>query len=224
MAFATYAATIKLSGTPTTFTEEATTETTANTVFQVTDATKRIWDPATAVVVEVDPDGVSGFDPADPADYSLDYLFGKVTFSPALGASAVVRVSGKYLPMLSVAEPRGLSIDQVNTLHDVSTIGTAYRKKLAGLIDDTGSIDSLDTGSTDIDSGGGTVKTLELLRNSTPKLLEIVFGSLIYRAWVTLSGLPVKAPFDGVVESTVEWEASPQLTTEGTRVASGWSA
>jgi hypothetical protein len=103
MAQASYLNVIKTAGTSTALTNEATSKVTANKVYQITDATKRVLDRGATPVIEVDADGAGAgaWAVADPATYVIDYLFGKVTFLADQGADAVVRfASGNYLPMV----------------------------------------------------------------------------------------------------------------------------
>jgi hypothetical protein len=80
--------TVKIGGTPTSFSNEACTKVTANTVYQITDATKRVLDPNTALTVEVDADGGwrRGVRDRSASTYTVDYMFGKVTFTADQGA------------------------------------------------------------------------------------------------------------------------------------------
>jgi hypothetical protein len=103
MAQASYLNVIKTAGTSTALTNEPTTKLTANTVYQITDAAKRVLDRAVAPVIEVDADGVGagGYAVAAAGTYTIDYLFGKITFAADQGVDAVVRLaSGSYLPMV----------------------------------------------------------------------------------------------------------------------------
>jgi hypothetical protein len=103
MARASYLNVIKTAGTSTALANEAMSKVTANTVYQITDATKRVLDRSVVPVVEVDADGAGAGDwaVADAATYTVDYLFGKVTFLADQGADALVRLaSGSYLPMV----------------------------------------------------------------------------------------------------------------------------
>lgn len=115
--FAGYVAKILKSGTATTFTDEAVTLITGNT-YQISDATKNVWDRLTAVVVK---DGATTLDAGD--DYTVDYLFGRVTLTAPPGGT--VTISGKYLPMTQVAKANGFTLTQNANANDVSVFETA---------------------------------------------------------------------------------------------------
>jgi hypothetical protein len=207
-----YNVTIKISGTAVAFTNEATTKLTANTVYQITDTTKRIVDPNAAVTVEVDADGAGGgsYAAAAAADFVMGYNFGKVTFAADQGSSALVRVSGSYLPMLTVAEGRGCSIKQSRTELDKTILGDTVRSFLLGLKHAEGSIDSLSFLSVDLDAGAGTVIIDTLWADGTPKLLEVALGTLYWRGWVLLKETGIDVSADDLVKSNIGWVACAQ--------------
>lgn len=127
---ASYNTVIKQPGTATTFTDEATTNTTGNT-YQVTDATKQIFDRNTVPTVE--DDGV----PVIPA--SINYLEGSVTLSAPPGG--VVTISGKYIPMTTIATGKEYSVELVASELDDTAFGDGgYRSRVLGLFDITASL------------------------------------------------------------------------------------
>lgn len=218
--------TLKLGGTPTAFSNEATTKVTANTVYQVTDAAKRILDYATNVVVEVDPDGVSGYSPADPADYVVDFMFGKVTFAADQGASALVRVSGAYIPPLDIAGAKACSVRDEGALADTSKFGDSWRTRMQTLQDVSGTVTSIEPLPVDHDPGAGTKRLLALMRAGTPMLLEYRPGGVgdYFRAWVLLESADAKSGgLDGLLEGEVAWKGTvPGSTNQTEGALSGW--
>src|SRR5688500_17472698 len=126
MTVAAYPTTIKAGGAAVAFTEEATTEVTANTVFQITDTSKRIIDPATTLLVEYDEDGggAGAYEEASHDEYSVDYLFGTVTFHSALGASATVRVTGAYIPTTAIAQAKEFTLTTAADVLDKTPFNT----------------------------------------------------------------------------------------------------
>jgi hypothetical protein len=219
MPIAGFTTSVKVSGTPTTLTTAATTSL-GGDVYQVTDATKRVLDPDTAVVVF--DDGVE----VDAADNeSIDFLFGKVTLTgPPVGA---VTISGAYLPMLPVAEGYEVSFTDARELLDATVFvpgaSTAARRKMLGLKSLSGRIGTLDALLTDLDSGGGTVTLRDLLRDGPDVLVEItVAASEVLRGWCVLSGGSVDASVDGRVEAGVDFEGSVLETQNGGDVSYGY--
>lgn len=115
--FAGYVAKILKSGTATTFTDEPMDVVSGNT-YKITDATKNVWDRLTALVVK---DGSTTLTEGD--DYTVDYLFGRVTLLAAPGGA--VTVSGKYLPMTQVAKANGFTLTQNANANDNTDFETA---------------------------------------------------------------------------------------------------
>jgi predicted secreted protein len=228
MAGAAHSTTVKAGGTSTAFTNEATTKVTANTVYQITDASKRIIDPNVAVTVEVDADGggAGGYAVAAADTYEIDYLFGRVTFAADQGASALVRVSGSYLPTVSVAEVREVSVNCSRTVLDKTTFDSGGAKeKLAGLKDLSVSITGLKPTLYDNDPGAGTVKLAALFDAGTPFLLEVRPSGTgeYFRAWVVVESHDHKLAVDSLLEATHNLIGAPVQGSGQTESASfGW--
>lgn len=126
-------ATIRRSGTPTEFTDEPALLVSGLT-YQIADPAKQVWDRETPVVVK--DNGVE----VDPGDIEfVDYLFGKVTFASGYTPTGPITVSGKYLPMLTVAGANSYTLNQtVDVLDDTDfehAKSTGYRSRVAGLHD-----------------------------------------------------------------------------------------
>lgn len=199
MASAGYPAAVKLSGTPTAMVAEATTELVADTVFQVTAATRRILDPDAALTVLVNAIPVA-------SNFVVDYLFGKVTFSPALAPGDVVTLTGNFLPMTEdVLEAREASVSMKRTIGDVTVFHATdkHRKKLALLLDASGSIGTL---RAHLDAFVGTT-LFALLTSGTRKVLEYapVPGAQVFRCWVRFDSEDVADAVEGLVEGSISW-------------------
>lgn len=206
---------VELAGTSTAFTNEPTNKLVSNTVYQLQTAARRLLDPAVALTVEVDADGAGGggYAVAAPSTYSVDYLFGKITFTADQGASALVRVSGNYLPVHPFVEARGFDINEMRELLDDTVFGDAARSRMAGIQDANGSIEQLDLGETDLDAGAGTLKILTTLRNGTAKLLEVDTvgdGTDVFRAWVLFKDRGVAGRVPEIIPTTFNWELAAQ--------------
>lgn len=219
--------TLKIGGTPTAFTNEPTTKVTANTVYQITDTTKRIVDPAASVTVEVDADGAGGggYVTAAPDTYDFDFVFGKVTFVADQGASALVRVSGNYIPTLTVAGARECTVKDTSELADKTAFGDAGRRRMVTLQDFNGSIGGIEPLTTDHDPGAGTKKFRTLQRAGTPVLIEYRPGGSgnYFRGWIILENGEEKAQVASLLETTLNFQAlliTGANQTEG--AVSGW--
>lgn len=218
MASAAYSAKVRVPGTSTAFTNEATTKLTANTVYQVTDATKRAFDPSVALTVEVDADGAGagGYVTASPSTYTVNYLFGIITFASDQGASALVRVSGSYLPMLDAAEVVSHSFEATRTeLDKTSYDSSGHRQRLGGLLDVSAEFKTLASPDLDLDAGAGTVKLNTLLTNGTPVMLEVERASKKFRAWVQPQSVEESAEVDGLVETSCKYTGAAQAAGAG---------
>jgi hypothetical protein len=125
-----YLTEVKIGGTATLLTSEAmsTYSSVANT-FRVTNAAKRVLDPATAVVFNDDSGLISA-----AAISKLDRLFSVVTFTSAPHGD--VRVSGKYIPVSRIggANKYALNMSMV-MLDDTDFSSTGDRSRSVGLFD-----------------------------------------------------------------------------------------
>jgi hypothetical protein len=177
-------------------------------VFQVTNFLRRIIDPDAAVTVKVNAIVVT-------TGFTIDYLFGKVTFSPALAPADVVTVSGNFLPTLDVIESKEFSVSMTRDMGDVTVFAvTDNRSRLPLLKDASGSISHLKALLDDLDPGAGTVRLFNLLVDGTRKVLELNPGGQadFWRGWVTFESQEVAAAVDDLVNATLNWQLSPPLT------------
>ena len=120
---------VKMGGAPTTFTDEAVTVLTTNQVYQITDATKRVWSPTATITVKAA--GVAVDPVADP--YTINRLTGTVTFTN-VSARGTVTVSGSYLPMTTIAKCRDASLDlSAPVLDDTTFDSNGWMECLTGV-------------------------------------------------------------------------------------------
>jgi hypothetical protein len=210
---------VRAQGTSTAFTVEPTTKLTANTRYQLVTDAKRLLDPAVALTVEVDADGAGGgaYATAAPATYSVDYMFGIITFLADLGAAATVRVSGSYLPVLDLLGVKSWSIDAKRDELDVTEVNnaTGYRVKKLGLRDLSGSIETLELLITDNDPGAGSLKLEDVHSNGTPLLFERLVAGKRFRAWVLLAGVSDSGALADLVSSTVNFTGAARAVGAG---------
>jgi len=205
MPTASYSTVVKIAGTSTAMVAEPTTDGGAHTIYQITDTTKRVLDPDTAVVV--DKDGA----PASSADYTLDYMFGKVTFAVALGAEIVVTFDASYLPLLEVTTAHEVDFQVTNELRDTTQYADdGERTRTPCLQDLSGTLAVYEDGTTDHDTGDDAATLEEIHEASTASLLEILFGgSTEYlRAWVHFGSMEVGGALADVVQTRFPWTAA----------------
>ena len=187
---------VKVSGAAVTFTTEATTTVTANTVYQITDATKRVWDPTAAITVYKDAVSQS------PTLYTINRLTGTITFTADQGAS-VITVSGSYLPLSLAAEAKEYSYDRTAQMLEDNAFGDSDVTRVMGLQDVSGTIGrwwSVDTYFTDALLAGNPV-VIEFWSDST-----LAFDR---RCWALLEKDEMKAAIEGLIEESVTFNGTP---------------
>jgi hypothetical protein len=216
MADAAYNSTVKLTGTTTAFLTEAMTGAGAGP-YTITDANKAIWNPGVALLFYDNAVLIPSTD-----ILSVDYFFGKVTFTAA--KVGPITVSGSYLPTHDLACGREFDIQFSADLLDVTCFATeGVMLRQQGLKDITGSIGFLDNVLTDLDPGLGTLKLYDVWNNGLPKVLEIrpgPSGNKI-RMRVIFEDVNDKAAVDGLVEGTMAFQLAPTTSQEGFGVSYG---
>lgn len=217
---ATYTSVVKLSGTTTAFTNEATTAVSAGTVYQITNTSKRIVDPDVAITVK------DGGVTVAATLYTFDYLFGIVTFS-GYSAAGAVTVDGSYLPTHTVTDARMSSVSmQVglvdSTSYDSASASSGSKRFTPTLKTASGEVEILDILQTDLDAGAGSVVIETLADGRTPVLLEQALGSSgkYFRAWVLFEGLDRALSVEDLANKKVKWRATAKVGSGQTEGAS----
>ena len=180
---------IKISGTATTMTGEATT-TADNTIYQITSTVKQVLDRDTVPTVL---DGVG----ATSEDYTVNYLTGTFTFESA-DAGRNITITGKYLPMTTAAYAHTMSDSRVCNLHEVPKFGDSYIDRIAGLKSASGTLSQWD--ATD-----ETYK--DALTAGDPIVIEISAISTDEpdRFWALLDSDELQAAADGMQDEVISW-------------------
>lgn len=122
--------------------------------YYTTDAAKNLWDP-TATFVVLD-NGVT----VDTDEYTLDYLMGKVTFDAGYSVTGPVTVTGKYLEPFKITTARGVQATFSRNLVESTVLGDTAVDRISGLADCAVTVDRLDAGQTDYDTGGSSGQTI----------------------------------------------------------------
>lgn len=225
-----YAATIKAGGPSTAATQMATTKLVANTVYQITDASRRILDPKVAIVVEVDADGggAGGFATAAADTYTVDYLFGKITFNVDQGVDAIVVVTGNYISPVTISEAKSASVDLEAQIEDVTSYpacSDGYKRKQATVKSAKASLSGLKVLQHDHDDGAGTTSFTASFGSRTPLFVEIrpEASGDYFRGWFLLESLGDSFTPEGMYEGTVEGASAPVAGLSQTESATfGW--
>ena len=209
-ASAGYAAKLYRSGTSTSMTAEATTLVTGKT-YRITNAAKRMLDPAVAVVVD------DGGSPVSASDIlSIDYLHGLVTFDPSYTVSGAVTLDANYLPLSQIGDVYNASFTSTLTMLDDTVYEDTAVSRKAGLKDITGSFTAYDEGATAISSllAAGTVLYLTWMQTGSAAEDHL-------RSRVLLESEDASVAVDGLVESTYNFVGASTKSVEGRDVS--WS-
>jgi len=188
-----YDCAIKISGTETSMTGEATT--TADTIsYQITNTVKQVLDRDTAPTVL---DGGS----ATAEDYTVNYLNGTITFGGA--DTRVITITGKYLPMTTAAYAHTMSDSRVCNLLDVPKFQETHIDRVAGMKSASGTLSQWDV--TD-----ETYK--DALEAGNPIVIEILSKSTDGpdRFWALLDSDELQAAVDGMQDEVISWVSYDQ--------------
>jgi hypothetical protein len=203
--------TVSVGGASASFSNQATTKLTANTVYQITAAADQRVDPTVDVTVQVDADGAGagGYVTADPSTYTFDYLSGKVTFASDQGSSATVRVSGNFITVYQVGEAKDCSITLTNDFVDDNVFGDTFKTRSLTYQDCSGEISGFQSSLVDLDTGGGTFLLDTYLGNGGNVLLEVTTtNGPLFRAWVKLEEFSHKLTPGQLYEGSIKFRAS----------------
>jgi hypothetical protein len=201
-ATAGYTATVYISGTSTAMTGEACTEVEAGppASYQITASTKQRLDTAQAITVYDNAVEVPG------TDYTVDYLFGKITFG--VSVTGPVTVDAYFLPVLSAGLLRNVTATVSRDELDTNVLGTVEKSFILGKRQATLEAESLTLLSEDLDTGGGSVVLDDLQSNATPKLVEYTAAGRTFRGWGFFPTLAKAIPQDGVITSNLTFTTS----------------
>lgn len=212
MATAGYLTTISVSGTSTAMTAEAMTGSGAGP-YQITNSAKRVIDYTAAQPTFYD-NGVA----ISASDISaIDYLQGKVTFTAS--KTGPITVDGSYLPLLTVAEARTVSLSFEADELDTSVFGSQYRTSTQGLKRITGSMEILSLPATDLDPGAGSRSFEAVFNAGTQIVFTVTPGGVTSHRFVgALFGTETGAPIDGLVTTTIPFTSQAVVAADGTQV------
>ena len=225
MATAGYKAQVRIAGAALATINEAFSAVVSTTVWHATASAKRVIDWNTANTVQTSPDGIVW---TTVTNYTVDYLFGKITFSAPLAVGVQVRASYNYLPLYTFAEGRDVSFDVSFVELDTTVFGDTDVHRIQGLEDMSGSITSLSLLNVELDGTGGAEKTLaELLDDREYVVLcykPDSAGNFEMRAVVQFSSEALSQAVDGLAESTVSFVGAAPKSATGVQVGLAYSA
>lgn len=189
-------ASVKISGTATTFTGEATT-TTDDQIYQITSATKQVWDKATTPTVY--DDGI-----ATVETYTVNKLTGTITFATVDALRGPITVTGKYLPMTTATYAHEFSYSRGVELMEVNKFGDAYKARLAGTKFASGTLSQWDV--TD-------EYFADALVAGDPVVIEFLAetGADPIRVWALLESNEMQAAIDNPQDNIVSFISTDEL-------------
>lgn len=188
-------------------------------VYQVTNSARRALDPTVAVVVKDNGSTVSA------SNYQIDYLYGKIRFS--ITPTGPVTIDASFLALWEITTAYELSADPERVNPESTPFGTTTgRKRTPGLFSCSGNIGCFDHLQTDHDTGGGTLKLIDLLANGTAKLLDANLDGAGkgFRAWVLLDKEQLKSQREDLQTAMVNFTSDAQRVGASFAWSDNWSA
>lgn len=194
-------AAIYVSGVSTSFTDEACTTVSANTVYQITNTAKRVWDRSVTVTVKKDTVAQAA------TLYTLNRLTGTVTFLADIGGGHTITVSGNYLPISQAAQAKTYSYTIAAGNLNVTKFGDTYTTAILGLKNVSGSLSTwgIDTYFRDALIAGSPV-VIEFWTDTTSGVYDL-------RVWALLTNEQVKEAVAGAVDVSVSFVGSTDVDT-----------
>lgn len=182
---------------PVAFVDEATTADAGRTTYTITNAVKRLWHDATAVVVERNTG--SGFVLVPSSEYRVEYVGGRIVFAVQQPIGTAVRVDGGYLTTAKAGGAHSWSADLGIDVQDTTEFGDEWRRKTTTLKDGSADFDRWWIDSSYLDrltSGASVIVVL---------YTDYAAGSR-YEALARLASDSVDVATDGVVEESLSFE------------------
>lgn len=187
--------------TSTSMTNEACTDAGDQLNYTITDTAKRLMDDTATTVVQKDTAGNGVF--VTQTAYTINYAIGTITFTSAIGASDVVRVStGKYFTATQVAEAHEWSLDIEKSLEDDTVFGDTWET----------SIPVMGKASGSVKLHWADASFLTQLASTTPRLVMVLYvatsGSKRYQFYALLSKDGISAAVKGLVEESIDFTST----------------
>ena len=220
-----HAGTLSVAGAPFDFVEAAAGRVNAN-IYRINAVTLRRLDPTLTPAVELSPDGETDQGAWMQIPAIFDPLFGTVELFADPGPGALVRVSGRALPVSPVALVRSVSLSITNDVVELQVFGDGYKRRAVTLRDFSGELTGLSLTATDLDPGSAELKLDTLVASGAPLLIEVGKGNgpQVFRAWVTVPELSHKVTPGALYEHTVKFVGHAFRAADGDFVAWGYGS
>ena len=217
---AAYLTEVKLGGTPTTMSSEATTQSSDGSVYQITDATRRVLNRKSSAVPTVYQNAVA----ANSSNYQLNYLFGKVNFDSTKASSIAVTISGEYIPVGSSEKITHCNSHDVAIESDVledtgykeAQESSGNRSRLLGLMDSNVGLDRFEDGGREF---------FNALSSKDDLLIEVkpAGADPTFRGWYKVEETNFSGGVEDLEAKDVTLQANAE-TIEGDTVSFGFSS
>jgi len=219
---AAYKTTIKLGGTPTAMTDEATTQSSADgSVFTITSSAKRILNRESSAIPTVSINGSS----VSADTYDLNYLFGKIDFESTKASSATVTLTGEYIPIgssekITHCHNHDLTLESDNldaTGYAEAQASNGARERVLGLSDATLSLGRYEDGG---------LEFVNACSSRDPVLIEIRPGGddLTFRGWYYVESVGHSGGIEDLEDKDISFVPSGYNVDGGDYVNFGWSS
>jgi hypothetical protein len=189
----------KASGTSTTFTNAAMTNTGDNKRYKITDATKAYWDTSAAVTVKVDGSTVT-------SGFTIEYAGGNVVFTASQGAS-VVTVTGKSFPVTAIGGGYNWTVDVESDLVECTNFNSnGYKEYTPSYNGFSGSFESYWQGGTDVRFSdlANELLVIVLYTDNTANKNR-------YEGYAIINTNSVDVPNDDLVHDNCDFQGTGQL-------------
>lgn len=196
-------AAIYVGGAPVSMTTEACTDLGSHTEYQITAETKRAIDPQTAVIVNVNGS------PASSTSYAVDYAHGVITFASAQNPAHAVTITGKYVPLLQVAETRSARVVRPHpVMADSTRLGDTATRQTEIARKCSVTLEHLTTGATDL----GDTTTLDALIAAGPLFVSAILGTGdgLLRGWFVAMNASPNHSLNDLLTHSLELEGVVQ--------------
>jgi len=101
-------------------------------IYTISDAAKRYWDKAVAVVVERSTDSGVTWTTVPASEYTVQHVGGKIIFAVAQAVGTLIRVDGAYLPISQLGEAKEWTLDADAKIIDATKFGDTWEVKVVG--------------------------------------------------------------------------------------------
>jgi len=180
-------------GTSTAFTDEATTKDASNTIYYITNRTKRYWDDSYPITVKKNGITIT-------SGFIIHHAGGYIIFDTANSGSDVITVSGKYYTPTQCATFFNWKVDIEQDLKEVTTFASnGWKEQIPAVIGWSASAEGYWADSTFFDRLGSRFIVSLYVDSTTNK---------VYEGYTIIKKCSVDTPCDDVVKESIDFEGT----------------